>query len=157
MVISVYTFLEYISKYSDPTGSLWFYSKNEVTNFIDDIADNDNFESFKNKSELLGETAADGLNGILIAVPLKYLSWNLRSLEIPLINCIVELKLKRTNHCVLPYNTDANSNNIIFMIKNTKLSVTVVTLFAKDNQKLTKLLRKGFKDQYIEINFKKWK
>ena len=73
----------------------------------------------------------------------------------PLINCIVELKLKRTNHCVLPYNTDANSNNIIFMIKNTKLSVTVVTLFAKDNQKLTKLLRKGFKDQYIEINFKK--
>ena len=75
----------------------------------------------------------------------------------PLINCIVESKLKRTNHCVLHYNTDANSNNIILMIKNLKLSVTVVMLFAKDSQKLTKLLRKGFKDQYIEINFKKVK
>ena len=83
MVISVYTFLEYILKYSDPTDSLWFYFKNEVANFIDDIAGNDNFESFKNKYELLGETAADGLNGILIAIPLKYLSWNLRSLEMP--------------------------------------------------------------------------
>ena len=70
----MYTFLEYILKYSDPTDSLWFYFKNEVANFIDDIADNDNFESFKNKYELLGEAAADGLNGILIAVPLKYLS-----------------------------------------------------------------------------------
>ena len=43
------------------------------------------------------------------------------------------------------------------MIKNLKLSVTVVMLFAKDSQKLTKLLRKGFKDQYIEINLKKVK
>ena len=67
------------------------------------------------------------------------------------------MKLKRINHCVLRYNTDANSNNIILMIKNLKLSVTVVMLFAKDSQKLTKLLRKGFKDQYIEINLKKVK
>ena len=36
---------------------------------------------------------------------------------------------------------DANSNNIIFAIKDTKLFVPVVTLSAKDNQKL---LSKGF-------------
>ena len=39
-------------------------------------------------------------------------------------------------------NNYANSNNIIFTIKDTKLYVSVVTLSAKDNQKLLKLLSK---------------
>ena len=39
---------------------------------------------------------------------------------------------------------DTNSNNIIFPIKDTKLYVPVVTLSAKDNQKLSKLLGKRF-------------
>ena len=41
-------------------------------------------------------------------------------------------------------NTDANPDNIIFTIKDTKLYVPVVTLLAIDNQKLSKLLTKGF-------------
>ena len=41
-------------------------------------------------------------------------------------------------------NKDANCNVIIFTIKDTKLYVRVVTLSAKDNQKLSKLLSKGF-------------
>ena len=41
-------------------------------------------------------------------------------------------------------NTNANPNNIIFTIKDTKLYVPVVNLSARDNQKLTKLLSKGF-------------
>ena len=63
----------------------------------------------------------------------------------PLINCKVEVKLKWTKYCVLTAagadNVDAN---IIFTIKDTKLCVHVVTLSARDNQKLPKLLRKGF-------------
>ena len=39
---------------------------------------------------------------------------------------------------------DADSSNIIFTIKYTKLYVPVVTLSAKDNQKLSKLLSEGF-------------
>ena len=39
---------------------------------------------------------------------------------------------------------DACSNNIIFTIKDTKLSISVVTLSARDNQKLSKCLSKGF-------------
>ena len=66
----------------------------------------------------------------------------------PLINCKVELKLKWKKYCVLSAagndNTNANPNNIIFTIKDTKLYVPVVTLSAKDSQKLSKLLRKGF-------------
>ena len=38
----------------------------------------------------------------------------------------------------------ANSNNTIFIIKDTKLYVPVVTLSVKDDQKLWKLLSKGF-------------
>ena len=64
----------------------------------------------------------------------------------PLINCNVELKLKWTNHCVyFAAGADANSNDISFTIKDTKLYVPVVTLPAKDFQKLSKLLGKGFK------------
>ena len=94
----------------------------------------------------------DGVNGILrnvtIAVPLKYLSNFWRSLEMSLIRCKVELKLKRTNHCILSANgndnSDADANNIIFTIDDTKLYVPVAILSAKDNQNLSKLLSKGF-------------
>ena len=52
------------------------------------------------------------------------------------------------NHCVLSAagadNDYANSNNIIFVIKGTKWYVPVVTLLAKGNKKLSKLLSKGF-------------
>ena len=65
-----------------------------------------------------------------------------------LINCKVELKLKWTRYWVLsaagPDNTNANPNNIIFTIKDTNLYVPVVTLSARDNKKLSKLLSKGF-------------
>ena len=47
-----------------------------------------------------------------------------RLLEMPLINCNVNLKLKWVKHCVLASsgteNVDANSNNIILTIKDTK-------------------------------------
>ena len=39
---------------------------------------------------------------------------------------------------------DSNDNNIIFAIKDTKLYAHVVTLSARDNHKLSKLLSKGF-------------
>ena len=66
-----------------------------------------------------------------------------------LINCKVELKRKWAKYCVL-YGADADnankidSNNIIFTIKDTKLYVPVVTLSARDNQKLSKPHSKGF-------------
>ena len=41
-------------------------------------------------------------------------------------------------------NNDAISNDIIFTIKDTKLYIPIINLWAKDNQKLSKFLRKGF-------------
>ena len=40
-----------------------FFSKDEVTNFNNDIAGTNDFKSFKYKPKLLGETEADGVNG----------------------------------------------------------------------------------------------
>ena len=76
----------------------------------------------------------------------------------PLSNCKIELKLKWRNYCVLSAadsdNTNANPNNIILTIKNTKLYVPSVTLKVKDNQKLSNFLAKKLKDQFIVINIK---
>ena len=57
--------VEYSSNYSDTIGSLWFYSKNEATDFKADIVNTDNFKSFNYKAKLLGNNIADGSNGIL--------------------------------------------------------------------------------------------
>ena len=68
-----------------------------------------------------------------------------------LINCKTELKLKWTKYCVLSaagndnvINNNTNANNNILTIKDTILYVPVVTLSAKDNQKLSKRISKGF-------------
>ena len=67
-----------------------------------------------------------------------------------MINCKGELKSKWTKHFVLSaavndnFINNDNVNNNIFTIKATKLYVTVVTLSARDNQKLSKFLSKGF-------------
>ena len=71
---------------------------------------------------------------IKIAIPLKYLSNFWRSLEMPLINCKVELSLNWIENCVLT--TAANANKAIFKITDAKLYVPIVTLSAEDNIKL---------------------
>ena len=68
-----------------------------------------NLSSYKYKSSLIGNLANNETkNGVKIAVPLKYLSNFWRSLEIPLINCKVELSLTWNENCVLS-NLDGNS------------------------------------------------
>ena len=85
-----YNLIEYSSNYSETTGSLWFYSKDEGTNFI---FANNNFKYFKYKTRLLENTEADGANGspkyATTAGPLKYLSNFQRLLAMSLINCKV--------------------------------------------------------------------
>ena len=112
--------------------------------------------------ELLKSTVADGANRILrntkIAVSLKYLSNFWRSLGMNLINNKVELKHQWTKRCVLAAaggnNTNANSDNIIFTIKNTEMFVPVVTLSAKGNRKLSKLRSKGLERSIYWYEYK---
>ena len=125
--------------------------KDEATIFNSDIANNNNFKSFEYKAKLFENTVAQDVPNqanVKIDMSLKYLSEFWRSLEMSLINCIVELKHKCIKCCILSAagadNDNANPNNIIFTIKSTKSYVPVVNFSAKDNQKLLKLLSKGF-------------
>ena len=86
------------------------------------------------------------------------ITWN----EMPFIDCKTELNLKWTKHCVLATsgndngNGDVNSDNIVFTIKDTKLYVPVDALSVKDdNQKLSKLLSKGFERSVYSNECKK--
>ena len=136
----VYNLIEYSDNYSDTSGSLWQFKRDEIINNAD-VTNDDNAPSFKYKANIIGNTENDGTkNGVKIAVPLKYLSNFWRSLEMPLINCKVELSLKWYERCLLTV-----ANTATFKITDAKLYVPIVTLSAEDNAKLSKLLSKGFK------------
>ena len=65
LVTPMYNLIKYSSDYSDTTCSLWFYSKDEATNFDADILNNNVFESFTYKDKLLDIPVVDGNNSIL--------------------------------------------------------------------------------------------
>ena len=93
----MYNLTEYSDNYSDTSGSLWQFKRDEQpkenNGNLSDVS-TDNSSSFKYKSNLIGTIPNGGRkNGVKIAVPLKYLSNFWRSLEMPLINCKVELPL----------------------------------------------------------------
>ena len=90
----MYNLIEYSDNYSDTSGSLWNFKRDEIDNNANVTNDN-NALSFKYKVNLVGNTETNGTKkGVKIAVPLKYLSNFWRSLEVPLINCKVELSLR---------------------------------------------------------------
>ena len=99
-------------------------------------------------------------NYVKIVVPLKYLHNFWRNLNIPLINCEVELILTWFKNSVLiekltrdaDYNNNNlvvrkidNPENVIFQITDTKLYVPVVTLSKENYIKLLEQLKSGFK------------
>ena len=78
--------IEYSSNCLKTSGSLWQYYKDDPN---DNIAD---CESFKSKIKIRGKTPDDGnTKDVEIIVPLKYLGNFCRTLEMPLINCEVNL------------------------------------------------------------------
>ena len=140
ITMRMYNLIECSVNYSSTSGSLWHFGKDEIINNADVTNDN-NAPSFKHKANLIGNTEANGTkNGVKIAVPLKYLSNFWRPLEMPLINCKVELSLTWYERCLLTV-----ANTATFRITDAKLYIPIVTLSIEDNSKLTKLLNEGFK------------
>ena len=148
--VNMYNLIEYSESYADTSGSLWNFKRDEIYNNANVTNDN-NPPSFKYKASLIGNTENNGTTkGVKIAVPLKYLRNSWRSLEMRLINCKIELSLKRIENCVLTpseIGADANATDAYsatFKITDAKLYVPIVTLSAEDNAKLLKLLSDGF-------------
>ena len=141
----MYNLMEYSDNYSDTSGNLWQFKKNEVPAGNIDLSII-NSQSFKYKAALLGKTAnaVNNTNSSVkeakIVVPLKYLSNFWRSLEMPLINCKVYLELSWIKDCIL-----SNAKNTAkFAVTDTKLHVPIVTLSTKDSANLAKQLNEGF-------------
>ena len=139
----MYNLIEYSNHYSDISGSLWGFRRDEIVDHAN-VTNDDNATSFKYKASITGNTENNGTkDGVKIAVLLKYLSNFWRSLEMPLINCKAELSLSWIENCVLT--TAANANKTTFKITDAKLYAPIVTLSIEDNAKLSKLLGEGFK------------
>ena len=146
IAMPMYNLIEYSDNYSDTSGSLWQFKRDEVPANNAELAI-DHSQSFKYKAALLGKTenaVANTNSSVKDAkpvVPLKYLSKFWRSLEMPLINCKVYLELNWIEDCILSSAGDSAK----FAITDAKLHVPIVTLSTKDSANLTKQLNEGFK------------
>ena len=135
IVMPMYNLIEYSDNYAKTSGSLWQYLRDEPD---DDLEDS---ESFKSKVKITGKTPDNGNEkDVEIMVSLKYLSNFWRTLEMPLINCEVNLILTWSSTCVITDSTGAGT----FEITDTKRYVPVVTLSTQENAKLLQQLKSVF-------------
>ena len=148
IVMPMYNLIEYSDNYVKTTGSLWQYCKDiPARNANDEIiifSEDNTTDLFKFKAKIKGQTGNDGTKDVEIMVPLKYISNFWRTLEMPLINCEVNLILTWSSNCVLIANAIQNQA-VTFAITDTKLYVPVVTLSTQKNTKFFQQLKSGFK------------
>ena len=174
LVMPMYNLLEYSKNSRRITGSWWNYYRYELSD-----PRSCNSESFKYKTSITRNTYnvnatffgddgdqipnpnydADkvGKNETEIVVPLKHLSNFWRTLNIPLINYVIELILSWSKNRALADMTvkDAGNNNDLhaivpltgleFQITDIKLYVPVVTLSKENDTKLLEQLKSEFK------------
>ena len=146
-------------------GNLWNYYRDEVNSSTDNnniTHSTLNSESFDYKAHFMeNDVTHNNLtkNDVKVAIPLKYLRNFWRSLNIPLINCEVELILTWFRNCELvdkltrdaDYEANQRVSEInnpeyaIFQITDTKLYVPVVSLSEENDIKPLEQLRSGFK------------
>ena len=148
IVMPMYNLIEYSDNYAKTTGSLWQYCKDIPAKDNNDeiiyFDANNLTDSFKFKAKITSETGDDGTKDVEIMVPLKYLSNFWRTLEMPLINCEVNIILTWSSTCVIASVILANQA-ASFTIIDTKLYVPVVTLSTQENTKFLQQLKSSFK------------
>ena len=165
VVMPMYNLLEYSKNYRKTTVSLWNYYRDEPSSTIgaNNITHSVfNSESFDYKASFMENGVTQNnlsKNDVKVVVPLKHLNNFWRHLNIPLINCEVELILTWFKNCVLidKSTTEGNygANPVVseiynpesatFKIKDVKLFVPVVTLSKENDIKLLEQLKTGFK------------
>ena len=143
----MYNLIEYNDNYSKTSGSLWQHCKeipavNNAGNVVGFNGANAT-DSFNFRTKITDQTNNNGIINVEIMVPLKYLSDFWRTLEMPLINCEVELILTWSSRCVIIY-ADVANQVPTFTITKTNLYVPAVTLSTEDNAKLLPQLKSGF-------------
>ena len=146
----MYNLIEDSDNYSKTSGSLWPYCK-EIPGNIVDFNGANAIDSFNFKTKITGQTADYNNNGkiagrvdVKTMVPLKYLKMFWRTLQMPLINCEIELILTWSKGCVIIY-TNVDDQVPTFTTTKINLYVPIVTLSTQDNSKLLPQLKSCFK------------
>ena len=164
VIMPMYNLLEYSKNYRKTTGSLWNHYRDGPIDLLSSGS-----KSFKYKTSITGNTYnvdageagydADkvGKNETEITVPLKHLINFCRTLNIPLINCEIELILTWSQNCALAdmaARAAGNNNDppaigaptgLEFQITDTKLHIPVVTLSKENDKRILEQLKSGFK------------
>ena len=69
ITMPMYNLIEYRDNFSDTSGSLWQFKRDEITN-NEDVTNDNNASSFKYKASIIGNTENNGTkNRVKIAVP----------------------------------------------------------------------------------------
>ena len=100
----MYNLLKYSQNYSTTSRSLWNYYRHKIDDVDDNASDG---KSLEYKTKIGNTPERSGNDGdanrppvptfiVEITIPLKYLSNFWRSLDLPLINCEIELDLSWT-------------------------------------------------------------
>ena len=150
IVMLMYNLIEYSDNYSKTSGSLQQYCKviPAVNNngCIVDFNGASATDTFNFKTKITGQTDNNGrIDNVEIMVPLKCLSNFSRTVDMPLINCEVNVILAWTANCVIICTNVANQVPT-FPITETNLYVLGVTLSTQDNAKLLPQLKSSFKN-----------
>ena len=156
VVMLMYNLFEYSDNYQNSIGSLYQFNSDEPPDNNVDVGNVTS--SLVYKSKLIKGTDNNNVNNVKLVVPLKYVSNFFRSLEMPLVNCKIDLKLTWHKDCMISSANGASNRVVSFMITDTKLYVPIVTLSTKDNTNLAEQLNKGFKrtiywNQYVSKSF----
>ena len=123
----MYNLLEYSKNYRKTTGSLWNYYRDKPNSGINDVINYSivDSNSFDYKANFIEDSVTQNnvrKNDLKIVVSLKYVSNFCRSLNIPLINCEVELILTWFKNCVLiskvTRDTNYAANPVVHKIDN---------------------------------------
>ena len=100
IAMPMHNLIEYSDNYSKISENLWQYYKDDPNHNLTVS------ESFKSKVKITGNTPNDAnTKDVEIILPLKYLSNFWRTLEMPVINCEVNLILTWSKDCVITNST----------------------------------------------------
>ena len=148
-VMSMYNLIEYSDNYSKTSGNLWQYCRNQPTvddngNDDDDNDDNSIFDSFKIKEKVASQNRQQWHKKCWNNGNIKISKYFWRTLEMPLINCEINIDLTWSKNCIIVAPDIANQGTT-FPIADTKCYFPVVTLSTQDNAKMLEQLRFGFK------------
>ena len=151
IAMPMHNLIEYNVNYTDTSGSLWQFKRDEVPVNNADLTI-DNSQSFKYKAALVGKTTNtvnntnSSVKNAKNSCSTEVLEYFWRLLKMLLINIKIHLELNWIEDCIL----SSDGNSAKFKIRDIKLLVPIVALSAKDNVSLTKQLGDGFKSGEVK-------